>query len=289
MQRHLPSFALDARRALEVYSEVHRFSVDASTDSLTRLANRRMITRVLSRLRSGDTVIMIDLDHLKNLNDTFAHAGSDDTLRQFGAAMRGCVRARDFVGRYGGEESVAILSDAKDPATFLNRLRETWVHARAYDVSFSAGIAIVQGDTTASIAAADRALYRVKSAVRDCWRWASDDGVEGTHQGEHHEPVTARYVVVSQNTPPTKDLADINELIKDCIGEVQHWPGCTGVEVWADTADPTKAEVISWWASPENFEARMRSNDHRPSHRPLLEGELRSAARHVRSYRSIER
>ncbi|MDH2902951.1 MAG: diguanylate cyclase [Actinomycetota bacterium] len=285
LQRHLPSFALDARRALEVYSEAHRFSVDASTDSLTGLANRRMVTRVLSRLRDGDTVIMIDLDHFKSVNDTFGHVGGDETLRQFGAAMRGCVRERDFVGRYGGEEFVAILSDAKDPEAFLHRLRETWVHARPYGVSFSAGIDIVHDDPTASVAAADRALYRAKSEGRDCWRWASDVVTDDAHRVEHHEPTTARYVVVSQNATPVGDPANINQLVKDCIGGVEHWPGCTGVEVWADTTDPTRVEVVSWWASLENFEACVRSNDYRLSLRPILEGQLHSP---VRSYRIVE-
>ena len=64
-----------------------------------------MIERALGRLSAPDTVVMIDLDHFKRINDELGHAAGDDTLRAFGRALHGTARERDFVGRYGGEES----------------------------------------------------------------------------------------------------------------------------------------------------------------------------------------
>jgi GGDEF domain-containing protein len=96
-------------------------SAAASTDLLTDLPNRRMLDRALGRLSADDTVIMLDLDHFKRINDTFGHAAGDEVLRVFGGVLRGTVRGRDIVGRFGGEEFLIILpppggADAFSPA-----------------------------------------------------------------------------------------------------------------------------------------------------------------------------
>ena len=112
LERHLPIFVRDAQRALELADQTSRLTVDASIDSLTGLANRRMLSRALGRLRPGDTVIMIDLDHFKAINDTVGHQEGDRVLRILGQTLAAYVRARDRVGRYGGEEFVVIASES---------------------------------------------------------------------------------------------------------------------------------------------------------------------------------
>ena len=174
LERHLPIFVRDAQRALELADQTSRLTVDASIDSLTGLANRRMLSRALGRLRPGDTVIMIDLDHFKAINDTVGHQEGDRVLRILGQTLAAYVRARDRVGRYGGEEFVVIASESR-PEPFLARFRLEWEKARPYPITFSAGIAPARPDPRRALDAADRAMYRAKASGRDQWQWATKE------------------------------------------------------------------------------------------------------------------
>src|ERR1035438_8528039 len=83
------------------------------------------------RLAAGDTVIMLDLDHFKQVNDTLGHAAGDEVLRAFGRVLRSTVRARDTVGRFGGEEFLIILGPSGGAAdVFLQRLQAEWLAER---------------------------------------------------------------------------------------------------------------------------------------------------------------
>ena len=289
LERFLPSFVVDARRAIEVHSEVRRFSVEATTDGLTRLANRRMVARALGRLRDGDTVIMIDLDHFKRVNDTYGHAAGDETLRTLGRVLHECIRGRDFVGRYGGEEFVVVLSDSKEPDAFLTRLRDAWIAARPYDVSFSAGIAVVAGDPAAAIAAADGAMYAAKRDGRDRWNWALDTVPVDSRAPQRSGQLAAAFVAWSQIEVPEEGRLDLERAFANRLGAVDRWPGFIKLEVWDDVVDPTMYIMVSWWTSPEAFKAYMRSDDHRLSHRRIPTGEFRPRARHFRRYRIVAR
>lgn len=96
--------------------ELERLS---QTDGLTRLANRRHFDRVLAReharhRRTGAplSLLMIDVDHFKYVNDHYGHVLGDDYLRAVARALeRGVVRATDLVARYGGEEFACLLPD----------------------------------------------------------------------------------------------------------------------------------------------------------------------------------
>jgi diguanylate cyclase (GGDEF)-like protein len=174
LQRYLPSFMVDAHRALELVDKTVRLAEDASVDSLTGLANRRRLDRLLSRLRPEDTVIMVDLDHFKAVNDMLGHSQGDRVLKAFGTVMTANLRARDYVGRYGGEEFVILLAGGGEPEPFLERLRSAWESQRAHPITFSAGIAPARTNPTRALHAADRALYRAKSCGRDRWEWATE-------------------------------------------------------------------------------------------------------------------
>jgi diguanylate cyclase (GGDEF)-like protein len=169
LERHLPSFLLDARHVLELSGRNERLAESASTDLLTGLPNRRMLDRALGRLSADDTVIMLDLDHFKQVNDSLGHAGGDEVLRAFGRVLRGTVRGRDIVGRFGGEEFLIVLSPPGDADAFLQRLRVEWVAERPFPITFSAGIVASTGDPDETVSLADQALYQAKEAGRDQW------------------------------------------------------------------------------------------------------------------------
>ena len=172
LERHLAPFLLDARQVLQVSERNERLAESASTDLLTALPNRRSLDRALGQLSAGDTVILLDLDHFKQVNDNFGHAAGDEVLREFGRVLLGTVRDRDIVGRFGGEEFLIVLAPPGGADALLRRLRAQWLTARSFPVTFSAGIAASAGDPDETVSRADEALYRAKEAGRDRWIWA---------------------------------------------------------------------------------------------------------------------
>jgi len=155
-------------------------------DALTGLFNRRYmeetLERELARAERGRrplTVIMLDLDHFKQFNDTYGHEAGDMLLREAGRIMRTIIRRSDLACRYGGEEFVLILPDAplEIGLTCLERLRtgvrELAVPIRgqtASAITLSAGIATYPEhgvDSGSLLQASDRALYRAKHEGRD--------------------------------------------------------------------------------------------------------------------------
>ncbi|MDQ2816013.1 MAG: diguanylate cyclase [Actinomycetota bacterium] len=172
LERYLAPFLLDARHILQLSGRNERLAESASTDLLTGLPNRRMLDRALGRLAVDDTVIMLDLDHFKQVNDSFGHVVGDEVLRVFGRVLRGTVRGRDTVGRFGGEEFLIVLPPGEDADAFLQRLRAGWLAERPLPVTFSAGIVLSAGDPDETVGLADHALYQAKEAGRDQWIWA---------------------------------------------------------------------------------------------------------------------
>lgn len=166
----LPGLAEDARVVLEGIRRETYFVDSASTDVLTGLPNRRVAMRVLGRLRRGDSVAMLDLDHFKEVNDTLGHAAGDEVLRVFARALRMATRASDTAGRIGGEEFLLLLpsSSADDAIAVLERLRLAWAEIRPVPITFSAGVATVNdGDRREVLTHADTALYLAKNSGRD--------------------------------------------------------------------------------------------------------------------------
>jgi diguanylate cyclase (GGDEF)-like protein len=174
LERYLPACVRDAQRALELLDRPSRLAQDASIDTLTGLANRRTLGRALDRLRPEDTVVMIDLDHFKAVNDSRGHREGDQVLRLFGRTLAASLRAADQVGRYGGEEFVVILP-ANGAERFLARLRIEWMRTRPYPVTFSAGVAAARPDPRMALQAADRALYRAKQSGRNRWERSTEE------------------------------------------------------------------------------------------------------------------
>jgi diguanylate cyclase (GGDEF)-like protein/PAS domain S-box-containing protein len=157
----------------------------ATTDFLTGLANRRhFIARMeeaLARINRTDqavSVLMIDIDHFKRINDRHGHAAGDAVLRQFAELVRAELRTVDSAGRVGGEEFAVLLSGTElaGAAIFAERLRAkvaaSWiVYGDAHiQVSVSIGITALtalDADTSDVLQRADSALYDAKENGRD--------------------------------------------------------------------------------------------------------------------------
>jgi diguanylate cyclase (GGDEF)-like protein len=146
-------------------------SAHARTDALTGLLNRRALDDRVAEARDGDTVVMCDLDHFKDLNDRDGHAAGDRVLAEFGELLTASLRGQDAAGRYGGEEFVLVLADTSPEAALdvLLRMRSRWSTDHP-GPTFSSGVAAVSDDTPSlvALAAADEALYASKLAGRNC-------------------------------------------------------------------------------------------------------------------------
>lgn len=158
----------------------------AATDPLTGAFNRREFTNIAAReaLRANRyhhplSVLMLDLDHFKRLNDTWGHEAGDAALRQVAGRLVAMLRRDDVVCRYGGEEFVVILPNAPRAAveekarTIVEEIRKlgsTPPVEALRGITASAGLSTfpLDGDDPQELLrAADDALYRAKRAGRD--------------------------------------------------------------------------------------------------------------------------
>ncbi|MCC6300336.1 MAG: diguanylate cyclase [Anaerolineales bacterium] len=150
-------------------------------DSLTGLFNRRYMEETLQREISRATrqlhplgIIMIDIDHFKQFNDTFGHAAGDRLLQEMGGFLQAHVRGEDIACRYGGEEFILILPDAELGAVQQRagqlRLEAKGIQSAGQGITISLGIALYPQHGRAIkdvLHAADAALYRAKQNGRD--------------------------------------------------------------------------------------------------------------------------
>jgi two-component system cell cycle response regulator len=182
----------ESHRALEDANS--RLEALATTDPLTGLPNHRALNNALDRElerahRYGRTcaILFLDLDHFKALNDGFGHLTGDTVLREFAAVTKNALRGVDILGRWGGEEFLAILPET-DQVAALSAAE----HVRAAIAAFlftagggshltsSVGVAVYKSDgedRDALIAAADRAMYAAKSLGRNQVRFAGDPAI----------------------------------------------------------------------------------------------------------------
>lgn len=172
----------------------------ATTDPLTRLLNHRAIIGALddelTRARLFHrpcAVVFLDLDHFKALNDGYGHLVGDRVLRDVAALAHGSLRAVDSVGRWGGEEFVAVLpeTDEADALDVAERLREaiathTYYVGKEIHLTCSVGVAVFPHHGTARddlVAAADYAMYQAKRLGRNQCRLAHDPAVSALLDG----------------------------------------------------------------------------------------------------------
>ncbi|MFT8334983.1 MAG: GGDEF domain-containing protein [Acetobacter orientalis] len=159
--------------------------LERGIDPLTSLLNRRFLPTILSREvsaashdQSALSIVMLDIDHFKNINDTYGHPGGDRVLKQVAERIQNTVRPSDFLFRYGGEEFLIILTEIDGLAALkiAERLRETIENVpfimpdeTQLTVTASLGVANYDGhpDPDVLISNADRALYKAKQNGRN--------------------------------------------------------------------------------------------------------------------------
>ena len=155
------------------------------TDPLTGIANRRHLMETLEseaersgRSHSSFTILLADVDHFKQFNDTHGHLAGDQALRMVAEVLQEATRDIDVVARYGGEEFLVVLPETsmdgaeRAAERIQERLAESGVAIgeQSYTVTLSTGVAEfpTNGDTPESlIESADAALYRAKESGRD--------------------------------------------------------------------------------------------------------------------------
>ncbi len=167
--------------------ELHRrndeLSAETSTDELTGLPNRRALGRLLPQLveraRSrGERVgvLVVDIDHFKQVNDSYGHLIGDVVLRTVARRLRSGLRQEQVVGRWGGEEFLVLAADSSldDAARVAERLRATVGfdpvpadNGQHVSVTVSIGVAAGSGDATDLLRHADAALYVAKAQGRN--------------------------------------------------------------------------------------------------------------------------
>ncbi len=146
---------------------VDRLQEEALSDALTGIGNRRAAMHALAALAPEDAIVLIDLDHFKQVNDVHGHDAGDLELQSLGRFLADQVRHDDRVFRFGGEEFVMLLGGS-DSIAFITRLQGDWA-ARGQLTTLSAGHAVHQRgeNPQATLKRADEALYRAKRAGRN--------------------------------------------------------------------------------------------------------------------------
>ena len=172
-------------RLLRQQLRTRRLRSLATTDALTGVANRRAIDQAGSAMfataSTGDialSVLMLDIDHFKQINDVHGHLAGDEVLRRVAAACQGALRKDDRLGRFGGEEFIAVLPcTAVTPAAQVAERLRLAVQAIDLDdiaaglqVTASVGVATRRrndADFATLVDRADQALYRAKAGGRN--------------------------------------------------------------------------------------------------------------------------
>ncbi|MDO9600933.1 MAG: diguanylate cyclase [Rhodocyclaceae bacterium] len=181
--RHFVGIKQDITARKRMQEELHSL---ASTDPLTGLPNRRHFMATLeqesARIRRfpevSATLMMLDLDHFKQVNDSHGHAAGDGVLQRFSVLVRDGLRKTDLAGRLGGEEFAILLigSNSSDAVEFAERLRQEFdaehvmIDGKCIHTTVSIGVtSLRQGDASGdeALARADAALYQAKANGRN--------------------------------------------------------------------------------------------------------------------------
>jgi diguanylate cyclase (GGDEF)-like protein len=209
-----------AATVLENARLLHTFRQVADVDQLTGVANHRYLQERLrqesaraARTKRPLSVLMVDLDGFKEVNDAHGHSEGDGVLAAVAAALRLAVRDNDVVARYGGDEFVILMPDTaeKDATVVAERVLSTVADSpyRLRDgteiaLSASAGLAIYPADgrnPATLLAAADRSMYAVKR-----------EGGRGVRRAERRSVATDRRSTGSDRRLPALETGELDSL-----------------------------------------------------------------------------
>ncbi|HEY0923884.1 GGDEF domain-containing protein [Rheinheimera pacifica] len=176
--------ASNQRLEAEVKKRTAQLEKMATTDELTELLNRREIMRLLEleiaradRQGTALSIMMLDLDHFKAINDNFGHQAGDRALKNAAENFKQQLRKTDFIGRIGGEEFLVLLPDTDISSAYglANRIRQaleqqTTDNSAIPSCTASIGVTqyIASDDLHSLIQRADETLYQAKSNGRNC-------------------------------------------------------------------------------------------------------------------------
>jgi diguanylate cyclase len=155
-------------------AETSRIGQAALLDPLTGLGNRQMMTSAIDRADDSLSVVFVDVDEFKNVNDHYSHSVGDEVLRRMAVILRTHCRSDDVPVRYGGDEFLILVFGGDEAAEGVaTRLHDAvrnapWEKvAPGLKVTVSVGVGR-PGPARGAVAAADAALYQAKRAGRDC-------------------------------------------------------------------------------------------------------------------------
>ncbi|MFH7588139.1 GGDEF domain-containing protein [Oceanimonas smirnovii] len=172
-----------SKLALEQANE--QLSLLSITDPLTGLQNRGSWENLLQaefsrfqRYHQAGTLVMLDIDHFKVINDRYGHPAGDDVIRHLASLIKSLLRDADTAGRYGGEEFALILpqTDAEGAGVIAERLRlavssePVMTHGEIIHYTISLGLAALTPDLSSAadwLQRADKALYQAKNSGRN--------------------------------------------------------------------------------------------------------------------------
>ena len=198
--RGLAPVVAAAMRGAQRDEELTRLQYAATVDSVTGLHNRAYLdARLHEEVRRSQrenrelSVLMIDVDDLKPINDTRGHSAGDAVLKQVAEGIRSAVRVFDVCARYGGDEFVVVMphSDAASALSCAERIRSRTIGALTLGglptVTLSVGVAVANGHDTPNelIGRADRALYEAKASGKNIVR------ISGSADAGDHDPLDA--------------------------------------------------------------------------------------------------
>ncbi|MCC7250492.1 diguanylate cyclase [Hyphomicrobium sp.] len=171
-----------------MFQEHHRsLRKTAHFDAVTGLPNRNLFTQrlrdILSRPDTPVSVLFLDLDRFKPINDTFGHEAGDFVLAEIGRRLEATTKAGDFCARLGGDEFVIVTLERDESS--LHRLCKTIIQEVSADITYDAhelivgvsiGIALAQPNDALEdvLRRADKALYDAKTSGRSRYRWYSE-------------------------------------------------------------------------------------------------------------------
>ena len=184
LKEHSSEVNLLGKKVRKLEKELEKAKQESKEDFLTKLYNKRALDEVLEmkeaefkRYGHNYTIVMFDLDHFKNVNDTYGHEAGDAVLAAFGKILKAKCRSVDVVGRFGGEEFLAILSetDTKGGVIFAEKVRKHVQKARfmykgtRIEVTVSSGVSERARHVSAQavVNSADEYLYKAKNEGRN--------------------------------------------------------------------------------------------------------------------------
>lgn len=158
---------------------MHRAGHDAMTGVLNRHSTERMLGASMERRRQGLSehlaLLILDIDHFKSINDVYGHNVGDEVIIEVTRTAQRCLRAQDYIGRWGGEEFIVVLPDAPHQEALMvaerirGAIQETILHPRPVTISIGCS-EMTPGETPnirALVEQADKALYVAKRSGRN--------------------------------------------------------------------------------------------------------------------------